>query len=213
MNAAADRTVRHVAAAGVFAALAVAWTFPLVRHLTSHLPGPGPGDNVDFLWNFWWARWTLASHSWPFHPTYLLAPAGADLTLHTHTALPALVGATALARLPIVAAQNVMILVGLFLNGFCAYWLSWRITRDHASAVIGGIVFGGAPFIAAHLYGHFNLTMAWTIPLFAIAASEAIERPTIGWAAVAGLLVGVTTYLDYYYVVYESVLALCLAGL
>jgi hypothetical protein len=34
-------------------ALAFVWTFPLVSHLASALPGR-PGDNFAFLWNFWW---------------------------------------------------------------------------------------------------------------------------------------------------------------
>ncbi len=206
------RRLSHVLAAGVFAALAVTWTFPLARHLSTTLPGSGPGDNIDFLWNFWWMRTALAAHLDVFHTTYLFAPTGADLTLHTHTALPAFVGATVLGGLSIVAAQNVMILTALALNGFCAYLLAWRATRDHGGALVAGIVFGGSPYISAHLNGHFNLTSAWTIPLFAIAASEAI-RGSMRWAMLAGLLLGATAYLDYYYLVYEIALVLCLVAL
>ena len=193
--------------------MAVVWSFPLVRHLPTHLPGPGPGDNVDFLWNFWWMRTALASGLDFFHTTYVFVPTGADLTLHTHTALPAFLGATVLGGLSVVAAQNLTILAALFLNGFCAYLLAWRVARDHGAAMIGGLVFGGSPYIAAHLNGHFNLTTAWTIPLFAIAASEAIRESTTRWAVVAGLLLGATAYVDYYYLVYEFALALCLVAL
>jgi hypothetical protein len=192
--------------------MAVVWSFPLVRHLPTHLPGPGHGDNIDFLWNFWWMRTALARGLNFFHTTYLFVPAGADLTLHTHTALPAFLGATVIGGLPVVAAQNLAILAALFLNGFCAYLLAWRVTRDHGAAMIGGIVFGGSPYIDAHLNGHFNLTTAWTIPLFAIAASEAIRGSATRWAVLAGLLLGATAYVDYYYVVYELALALCLVA-
>src|SRR5438132_8178774 len=65
----------------------------------------------------------------------------------------------------------------------------------------------------SHLNGHFNLTTAWTIPLFAIAASEAIRGSTTRWAVLAGLLLGATAYVDYYYVVYQFALALCLVAL
>jgi hypothetical protein len=211
-TAQAERLLRHLGAAGAFAAMAVVWSFPLARHLPTHLPGPGLGDNVDFLWNFWWMRTALASGLNFFHTTYLFVPAGADLTLHTHTALPAFLGATVLGRLPTVTALNLTILAALSLNGFCAYLLAWRVTRDHGAAMIGGILFGGSPYIAAHLNGHFNLTTAWTIPLFAIAASEAIRGSTAKWAALAGLLLGITAYIDYYYVVYEFALALCLVA-
>jgi len=196
----------------VFAALALVWTFPLVRHLSTHVPGQAAGDNVSFLWNFWWMRRALASGLGFFYTPYLFVPTGTDLTLHTHTALPAFVGATMLGALPVVAALNLTIVTALILNCFCAYVLAWRITRDYGAAMLGGIVFGGSPYIAAHMNGHFNLTSAWTIPLFAVTVSEAIRGST-KWAVLAGLLLGATAYVDYYYVVYECVLALCIGGL
>jgi hypothetical protein len=206
------RMLKHAVAAVVCGVLALVWTFPLVRHLSTHLPGRSTADNVDFLWNFWWMRTALASGLDFFSTPYLFVPVGSDLTLHTHTALPAFLGATLLGTLPIVTAQNLTILVALFLNGFCAYLLAWRLTRDHGAATIGGLVFGGSPYISAHLHGHFNLTTAWIIPLVAIAASEAIRGST-RWAAAAGLILGATAYVDYYYVVYELALVLCIVAL
>ena len=146
----------HALAAAIFALLAIAWTFPLVLHPSTHLTGPGIGDNVGFLWNFWWMRQALALHANVFHPDALVAPVGVDLTLHTHTALPAFVGATLMGGLPVVAAQNVTILVSLFLNGFCAYRLAWRVSGDYGAAIVGGLVFAGSPYIGAHLNGHFT---------------------------------------------------------
>jgi hypothetical protein len=202
---------RHLPAAVVFAALAVAWTFPLARRTATHLPGAGIGDQVDFVWNFWWMRTAQASGLDFFETSYLFVPAGTDLTLHAHTALPALVGATVFGALSEVAAHNLTLLSALFLNGVCAYSLAWRITRDRAAAIVGGLVFGGSPFIAAHLHGHLNLTMAWVIPLFALAAFAAV-RGGRTWALAAGLVLGATVYVDYYYVVYEVALLLCIAA-
>lgn len=191
--------------------LAGVWSFPLPLHLSTHLPGSTPGDNIAFLWNFWWMRHAMSSGVDFFHTQYLFVPTGTDLTLHTHTALPALVGATALSALPVVAALNLTTLAALFLNGFCAYLLAWRVTGAHGGAMISGIIFGGSPYIAAHLTGTFNLTTAWTIPLFAITASRA-SRGSTRWAVLAGLVLGMTAYVDYYYVVYEFALAICIGG-
>ena len=200
---------RHSAAAGVFATLAVLWTFPLARHLSTHLPGGGFGDNVGFLWNFWWMRTALSSGVDVFHTNALFVPIGTELTLHTHTALPAFVGSTVFGGLPLVAGQNLTILISLFLNGFCAYLMAWRVTRDWGAALVGGLVFGGSPYLSAHLNGHFNLTTAWTIPLFTMAAFRAIQGSARG-GVLAGLLLGLTAYIDYYYVVFAIVIALCL---
>ena len=61
-------------------------------------------------------RTALASGTNFFYSQYLFAPLGIDLTLYTHTALPALVGATVLGRLPLVTALNLTVLAALALT-------------------------------------------------------------------------------------------------
>jgi hypothetical protein len=207
------RTLRHHAPAAVFfALLAVVWTFPLIRHLSTHLPGPTIGDNMLSLWNFWSMRTALASHTNFFYSRYLFAPIGIDLTLYTHTAFQALVGATLLGRLPLVTALNVTVLAALALNGFCAYLLAWRFVRDRAAAAVAGIIFACSPYLSTHLNGHFDLIGIWTIPLFALALFEALEGSLV-WAGVAGIIVGLTAYVAYYYAVYQLVLMGCVMAI
>jgi hypothetical protein len=173
------------------------------------LLGQGIGDNVTSVWSFWWMRTALAAGVSPFYTSYLFAPVGVDLTLNTHTALPAFIGATVLGAVPLVAAHNLMLLATVGLNGWGAYALAWRFTRDHGAAFIAGLVFSGSPYMAAHLLGHFNLVSAWTIPLIAIAGLE-LARGSLWWATLGGLLLGITAYLDYYYVLYGCALVLLL---
>ena len=202
---------RHAAAACVFVAFAVAWTFPLVLDLSGQVPGTGPGDNLQFVWNFWWMRKALASGLDLYQTSFMFAPVGTSLTLHTLTPLPAFVAATLLAKLPVVMAMNVTILVSLFLNGFCAYLLAWRVTGDRGAAIIGGLTFGGSSYLAGHLHGHFNLTGAWTVPLFAMAALEAMKGRK-AWAFAAGLVLAATAYTDYYYLIFEGVLGIVIVA-
>ncbi len=189
-------------------ALAVVWSFPLVLHLGTHLPGEGVGDNVVFLWNFWWMREALARSDVAFfHTDRLFAPFGIDLTLYTHTALPAWVGATALGPLSTIAAQNVLIIAGLAMNGIAAYLLAYDRGRDRGTALVAGLLFAGSPYISVHLLGHFNLTGAWGLPLFLLAFERARERRSIGAAIVSALVVVAVAYTDYYYLVYCLALA------
>lgn len=207
------RGLRGYALAGLgFAALSVVWTLPLVRHFSTHLPGTGYGDNVTFLWNFWWMRQALTTEVEFFRSAALFAPFGTDLTLHTHTALPAFVGAIVLGGLSPLEALNVTIIISVFLAGFCTYALSFRITGDKTGAAVAGAIFGTSPFLAGHLQGHFNLTHAWVLPLFALALHETVDRQSARWAVAAGLVLGATAYVDYYYLVFEGVLALMLIG-
>ncbi len=73
------------------------------------------------------------------------------------------------------------------------------------------MIFGCSSYLAGHLYGHFNLIHAWTIPLFALAALRAMRSGMV-WSVVAGLVLGVTFYIDYYYLVYECGLAALIAA-
>jgi hypothetical protein len=170
------------------------------------------GDNEQFLWDFWWMRTALGSGADFFHTPYLFAPIGADLTLHTHTALAAFVGATVLRHLPVVTALNLTTLASLSLNGFCGYLLAYQTTRDRGAAVLAGIVFSTSPYLAAHLNGHFDLIMPWTIALFALTVPNAI-RGSMKWAILSGAVLGLTAYVSYYFIVYELAFALCLVVL
>ena len=200
---------QHAPAAVFFTALAVAWTFPLILHLSTHLPGPDIGDNLLSLWNFWSMRTAMAHGTNFFYSNYQFAPVGIDLTLYTHTALPALAGATVLGGLPLVTALNVWILTALALNGFCAYLLALRLVHDRVAAGVAGIIFACSPYLSAHLNGHFDLIGIWTIPLFALAVLPALEG-SIAWAVVSGAIIGITAYVAYYYSVYQLALLACL---
>ena len=196
--------VTHALAALGFVFVALFLSYPLVLHLSTHVPGVGAGDNLSFLWNFWWFR-TPAALAHPFECSVLFAPVGTSLVLDTHTALPAIVGATVLRSFDIVTACNLTLLAGLTLNGWVTYLLAWHLTKQVWPSVLAGVVFSTAAYISIHLLGHFNLAHPWIIVLVALAWIRFIEdaRPTRA-CALAGAL-AVTTYTDYYYTVYAVV--------
>ena len=80
--------VADLTAAAVFAGLALVWTFPLVRHLTTQIPGTGAGDNVTALWMFWWMRFAVLHQLDPLATGHMFVPVGTSLALHTNIALP-----------------------------------------------------------------------------------------------------------------------------
>ena len=199
---------RHALAIALFAALAVAWTWPLSAHLTEAIEG-APGDNYSFVWNFWWMRQVRTVPGLEFfRTTYLFYPFGTSLVDHSHTALPALAGATLLGRLPVVTAHNLILLTFVFANIACMYALAWDLTHHVRAAILAAIVFGTSPYLAAHLRGHFELMAAWVLPLFALLLRRALRTPSLWPAIGAGIVTVVTAYTTYYYVVYLGLLAL-----
>jgi hypothetical protein len=197
----------HIAPLALLAAMSIIWTWPLALHLSDHIPGRG-GDNYSFLWNLWWMRKALSSPELDFfQSSYLFSPFGVDLVNHPHTALQAFISATLLGRLTVIQAENVYVLASVFLNAACAYALAFDIVRERRAALVAGVAFGGSPYVAAHLLGHFDLLTAWVIPLFALCLRRALRTGGIGPAIACGLCVAVAAYAAYYHVVYLAVFA------
>ena len=197
----------HIASLALLAAMSIAWTWPLALHFSDHIPGLG-GDNYSFLWNLWWMRKALSAPELDFFQSrFLFSPFGVDLINHPHTALQGYISATALGGLSVIQAENLYIIVSVFLNGACAYALSFDLTRDTRAAILAGIAFGGSPYIAAHLLGHFDLLTAWVIPLFALCLRRSLQTGGIGAAIGCGMCVAVAAYAAYYHVVYLAIFA------
>jgi hypothetical protein len=190
-----------------FAAVTAWWLFPILSNVSTVIPGNGAGDNVTFVWNVWWMRYVLHHSGRTFFFTpFLFHPLGVDLTLHTHTALPALIGAVA-ADSPI-AGQNAVIALHIYLNFLCSYALAHRITRQVVPSLAAAVIFGSSAFVTAHLNGHFNLIAAWTLPLVSLLMLNALEKPSSMRGVLVGLALAATAYTDYYLFVYASVITL-----
>jgi hypothetical protein len=163
----------------------------------------GPGDNYSFIWNLWWMRHVLATPGLDyFHTAYLFYPFGTTIADHPHTALPAIVAATLLKSASPATAQNLLLLAYVFANTASAYALVWDITRHRRAAVLGGVLFGLSPYLAAHLLGHFDLVAAWVLPAFALLVRRATLAEARRWPLAAGFVLAATAYTAYYYVVY-----------
>jgi hypothetical protein len=207
----------HAPAMAVLALAAIVWTWPLTLHFRDAIPGT-PGDNFSFLWNLWWMRHALANHADGFfHATYLFYPFGVDLVNHPHTALQGIVSATLLARASIIEAENLYIIVSVFLNAAAAYALAFDIVRRRRLALLAAVAFGSSPYIAAHLLGHFDLLTAWVIPMFALCWRRALAgEPVPGRRGLpaplaCGVFMAVAAYSAYYYVVYLGLFAVLYA--
>ncbi|HET7565418.1 MAG TPA: hypothetical protein VFJ96_10510, partial [Gemmatimonadaceae bacterium] len=192
----------------LLAVLECLWCWPLPFEWRRAIPGRGAGDNLSFLWNFWWTRKALATPGLHVLETrWLFFPLHVDLTLNTHTVLDAFVGATLLAPLSTIGALNLTVLAGLVLGAAGAYALARDLTGSRRAAILAGVIFGQCPFLAAHLLGHFNLTSPWVLPWFLFAFGRAIDRRSTLAALGAGLCLAATAYTDDYYLVFLIVAA------
>ena len=68
------RLLTHGLVACAFSFLSLVLTWPLAAHISTHVPGAGIGDNVTFLWNFWWMREALASERVDYRRVEFVGP-------------------------------------------------------------------------------------------------------------------------------------------
>jgi hypothetical protein len=200
--------LRHLGPVLLLAILTCVWTWPLILHLKTHLPGE-PGDNFSFVWNLWWMRETLGTPGLTFLWTdYLFAPFGVSLVNHSHTALAAVLGATVLRPFSPAEAENIIVLASVFLAAVSMYALTWDITRARSASVAGAIIFAGSPHMASKLAaGHLELVSIWVFPMFALAFRRALRNHSTRAAAGAGVILAAAAYSAYYYVVYLALFA------
>jgi hypothetical protein len=198
--------VLHGLAVVWFTAIATGLVSPLWNDPAHTILGSNLGDNVSFVWNFWWAGHAMASPDASLFSTdALFAPIGTSLLLHTGTPLLTVVSALLLPGLEPVASYNLWIWLSLLLNGICTYAAAYQATKRQDAALLAGTIFALAPFLAVRVNGHLNVLSAWVLPLFVVAIERLYRQPSPMRAGLAGAALGITAYVDYYYAIYAAI--------
>jgi hypothetical protein len=158
------RFLEIVLALAIYLALAVVVTWPLGRHLRTHLVGVSK-DALMHFWNSWQAAEALDAGKSPFYTHMLFHPVGASLIYHN-------VGWINVAEWLVVRpfmddrmAHNLVILFNLAACGTAMYLLAFKLTDHRPAAFFAGIVYLSWPFRMSQL-DHPNLISTQWIPIF-----------------------------------------------
>ncbi|HKN37341.1 MAG TPA: hypothetical protein VJX16_29205 [Terriglobales bacterium] len=190
---------RWIVALVLFSVAAVVQTWPLVLHAsTSIIDTPEQqGDTGYYLWNLWWIKHALVDlHTNPFHAGVVFSPQGTDLYLG------GVVLVSGLLFIPInlvsgnfILSVNVLSLVLFVLSGLTMYALSFRITRNHAAALVAGFIFAFAPFTVIHSQGgEWNHSATFLLPLFPLFLLRFMESFRLREAVAAGVTLALIIY-------------------
>jgi hypothetical protein len=199
-------------ALGVFLLLALAWTWPLGRYLTSRI-AHDPGDPVLNTWILWWnaqappftARWWSPPVFAPMDGAFALSEHLFGIALFTTPLQWA--GASA------VTAANAALVLSFALSGFFTYLLvRYLLARTGApaftvtaGALCAGVAFAFSPYRAAHLSHLQVLTTQW-MPLALLAMHAYLDGGRRAWLAVAGAAWLVQALSNGYYLLFFPVL-------
>ena len=208
MTASSGRAARPIAEnAGVlamYAALSVAFTWPLAARLSTSVPYD-LSDPLSFTWILWWN-----AQAAPFTSAWLNAPIFFPST-GAIVFQDALLGvwpvATPLQWLGAspLAVHNVLTIGSFALSAFTAWLLCVRLFADRTAAFAGGLVYGFAVYRVAQIV-HLNILLTYWLPLVLLGLHEYLATRRRAWlllAAGAWAAQGITSG---YFLVYGAIL-------
>ena len=198
----------------VLAALAFTWPLPI--HLSTHLTGDPGGDTGVYLWNQWVFHQELLDGNNPLSTAKILSLTDrVDLTQHNYTAFLDLLALPLISSLGVVRTFNIVFLAICVFNGVAMYGLARRATgATRAEAWLAGLVFAWSPTMLARTTGHYSLAAAAALPAFMWCLINAERSRSIRDAALMGLCMAWAGLSDAYFGIYcVMIAALYLAAL
>ena len=188
-------------------ALALSWPLPL--HFSTHLTGDPSGDTGVYVWNLWQFRHELAQGRDPFGTSSLFVPSGrTSLALHNYTVFANLLSIPLWPWLGLVATFNALYLFLTVLDAWAMFLLARHITGRVGPAWLAGVLFAFSPFLTARGTAHFSLVAAAPLPVFVLLLLKMEKTGQARYAAGAGLTVAWALYCDPYYAVFCVLIAL-----
>ena len=200
---------RHLYALLGYAAVAVAFSWPLLPHISTHLTGSPAGDTGVYVWNQWvFQHELLNNHQSPYFTDKIFSLSGrANLSLHNYTAFQDLVALPLMPWLGVVATFNVVYLLMTVLTGYAAFLLVRQVTGGWAEAWLAGVLFAWSPALVTRGAAHFSLVAAAPLALFMLLLLRTADRQRLRDALALGFTCAWAASADAYYAVYCVILA------
>ncbi len=200
-------------AVALYAALAVAMTWPTVLHMSSRVMGY-PNDPYILLWNYSFFNQAVATHASPLTTNLIFHPRRVWLALHTMQWFNCALAVPLLRHFSLAGVYNLLNLFSLAATAFGAYWFIAAMTRSRISALVGGAAFGFSPYIMAHALGHANLIAAEFLPAYTLCAYAALVTRRARYAVWSGVWMCLAGLCDLQYLAFCALIGIALfAGL
>ncbi|HEY1920288.1 MAG TPA: hypothetical protein VGH27_32355 [Streptosporangiaceae bacterium] len=186
----AKRVGRHLAVLAFYLAAGVVTTWPTATRLV-HARVPVSGDNLSYVWDFWWVPRQVVHLHDPWFTTAVAAPAGLRLGFDTLMPLPSLIMAPVTWAFGPFATFNLLTVAVPGLLCYAMYRVARLWLTTQTGAIAAGALFGLASTIVVQDQVHLNIAVGeLTLPL-ALEAAVLLRRHPAWWrAAVVGAVLG-----------------------
>jgi hypothetical protein len=188
-----------------YAAVAVAYSWPLPLHFTTHLTGATTGDTAVYIWNQWVFQRELLENRSPYFTDAIFSTSGnANLALHNYSIFQNLLALPLSQVLGVIPTFNLVMLFTRVLTAFSMFLLARHVTGRFAESWLAGLVFAWSPALVTRSMAHLSLMAAAPLAVFLLALLLCAERQRWGWreAMALGLAVCWAALTDAYYGIY-----------
>ena len=187
-----------------YAAIAIAFTWPLAPNLWTHLTGSPAGDTGVYVWNQWvFQHELLEQRNIPYFTDRIFSLGGrANLSFHNYTAFQNMVALSLVGWFGVVATFNLVYLLMTVLTGYATFLLARHVTGRAAESWLAGLLFAWSPMLVTRGGGHFSLVAAAPLAVFLLLLIRAAERERLRDAFALGAVVWWAASSDVYYAVY-----------
>jgi hypothetical protein len=205
-----DARRSHVCALMAYAVVAIAFSWPLPLHLSTHLTGNPAGDAGVYVWNQWVFQHELIDRrSLPYYTETIFASGPpANLSLHNYTTFQNVLALPLIRMIGVIPAFNIVGLLMSVLTAYATFLLARRVTGRSAEAWIAGLIFAWSPLMITRGLGHYSLIAAAPLPVFFLLLLRADDQRretgavSLKVAAALGVTVAWAFSADVYYAVY-----------
>jgi len=149
------------------------------------------------LWDAWHLERVLAGQSDYFYTDAMFHPHGASLAFHASSAPHALLLLVLQKLIPVDDAYNLLYLLMLCFNAFCAYVLIHHLLKDKWIALFGAVVLGVSVWFTDYVTAP-DLLCIGTLPLTIYFLHRSLTENRWLFAALGGITAGVTVFIGIY---------------
>jgi hypothetical protein len=201
----------HSIIIGGFALLAIALTYPLILHLTTHIPFDGvlpPSISEHWIstWGFWFIKHVaVEAMRWSFSSDVIFYPRGVNLTYSVlfGLGLPIAAAIPFVRILGVTLTLNLLLFTAFLISAYATFLLVRDLTNDYKAAFISGVIFAFSPFQMSRALGHFGIiTSGVLIPVYVLFFTRAMIGGRLVYLIFSSLIMTITFISNPYYTIF-----------
>lgn len=196
----------HLGAVLAYVCIAVAFSWPLVLHLPTHVTGDPGGDTGVYVWNQWlFQHEARVVQRNPLSTDRIFSTTGrpVDLTQHNYTLFSNVLALPFIEWLGVVPTFNLVYLATVVITAWMGFVLCRQVTGGATlESWLAGLAFAWSPVLVARSTGHFSLVAAAPLAAFLWSLFRLDRSGRVSDSAIAGASVAWAAACDPYYAVF-----------